>query len=119
VVVRETATGPAVETAGVITVTDVSVGVPSSSAAALPNQTLVVSANPVPLMVTLVPPRVGPVLGLSPVIVGPTARTATGARLSLDAATAWPAPTSDPAKITATMVTVARIARGIRDPVPS
>jgi hypothetical protein len=39
-------------------------------AAVLPKWTLVAFVKPVPVIVTLVPPAVGPVLGLTPVTVG-------------------------------------------------
>jgi hypothetical protein len=40
------------------------------AAAVVPNSTVIPAANPVPVIVTVVPPAIGPALGEMPVIVG-------------------------------------------------
>ena len=82
-VVTVTSTAPA-EPAGELHVIEVAVGVPQLPKAEVePNDTSVALVKPVPLMVTLVPPAVGPVAGLTDVtagIVGPLEVTFTDQR---------------------------------------
>ena len=64
-----TSTDPA-DTAGVTAVIDVGEFTTNDVASWLPNQTLVILVKFVPLIVTLVPPAVVPLLMASPVTVG-------------------------------------------------
>jgi hypothetical protein len=69
--VTVTVTAPAVP-AGVVAVIDVLLTTTTLAAAVLPNVTVAPVAKLVPVMVTEVPPVVGPVFGLTPVTVGST-----------------------------------------------
>jgi hypothetical protein len=77
-VVTATSAGPAAF-AGVRTTTCVAVGVPTISAGAPSKVTRVVPARPVPVIVTVVPPAVGPSSGVRPVMTGSAAGGAVGA----------------------------------------
>jgi hypothetical protein len=67
--VTVTVTAPALS-AGVVAVIDVLLTTTTLVAAVLPNVTVAPDAKFVPVMVTAVPPVVGPVLGLTLVTVG-------------------------------------------------
>ena len=68
-VVTTTLTAPAAP-AGTVAVIEVAFTTEKDVAAAPPKVTLVAPVNVVPVMVTLVPPAVGPELGLTEVTVG-------------------------------------------------
>ena len=72
-VVTVTSTAPALP-AGDVAVIDVALLTVNEVAAVAPNFTAVAPVKLVPVMVTLVPPAVGPLVGLTPVTVGAGAR---------------------------------------------
>ncbi len=67
-VVTTTGTGPATPDAGVVTVIEVAVS--AVTVPALPPTVTVADNSSVPLMVTVVPPAVGPELGVIRVMAG-------------------------------------------------
>jgi hypothetical protein len=70
--VTVTVTAPALP-AGVVAVMDVPLTTTTLVAAAVPNVTVAPATKFVPVMVTAVPPAVGPLFGLTLVTVGATA----------------------------------------------
>ena len=69
-VVTETSSGAPTVPAGVTAVIVVALETTKLAAAALPNFTLVAAVNPVPVIVIVVPPRVGPLVGLMLLMTG-------------------------------------------------
>ncbi len=68
-VVTVTLTAPVAPADGLVTVISVALS-EAIAADALPKWTAVAPARPVPLMVTVVPPVSGPLLGLTPLTAG-------------------------------------------------
>jgi hypothetical protein len=74
--VTVTSTGPALAAAGAVAVIEVPELTVNEDAAVAPKSTAVAPVNPVPVMVTLVPPTRTPDAGLIPVTADPSAGAA-------------------------------------------